>query len=310
MSEWSGLLFWPVYAYLVVSVAALLSLAAGGRDRSATTVLEATARAIFPVVALLIVPVSVGLFEAVSPDWALHRTWHALEDLLHGSAPAHALLHVANGLLVAGILVSVGRVVGWFARAHGFAGTVATHARRDQGNLSLYWLETSRPLCFTAGWLRPRVYLSRGLSGLLQPVEVEAMLVHESEHVRRRDGLIGGLLIAFYLLLPVPGAKVLLQDWRRASERACDAAAAAAVGSRVIVAKAVIRVTEAAHASHQSLCGSPAFTGDDDVEHRVNALLANAQPASGQPTWMLAAVTVLAGAAPALHHLAELIVHH
>ena len=310
MSEWSGLLFWPVYAYLVVSVAALLSLAARQRNRSEITVLEATARAVFPVLGLLLLPVSVGLFEAVSLDWALHRTWHALEDLLHGSAPAHALLHLANGLLLAGMLASVVRVVAWFARAHAFAGTVATHATRDQGHLPVYWLETPRSLCFTAGWLRPRIYLSRELFRQLEPVEVEAMLAHEKEHVRRRDGLIGGLLTAFYLLLPVPGARLLLHEWRRASERACDAAAAAAVGSRVTVAKAVIRVAESAHVSHPALCGSPAFTGDDDVEHRVKALLTPAQPSASQPLWLLSGVLILAAAAPALHHLAELIVHH
>jgi Zn-dependent protease with chaperone function len=41
----------------------------------------------------------------------------------------------------------------------------------------------------TAGWLKPRVYLSASLPEWLSPAELRAVIAHEAAHVRRRDPL-------------------------------------------------------------------------------------------------------------------------
>jgi len=42
---------------------------------------------------------------------------------------------------------------------------------------------------FTAGWLKPRVYVASALLERLSPTELEAVLAHEASHVERRDPL-------------------------------------------------------------------------------------------------------------------------
>lgn len=42
---------------------------------------------------------------------------------------------------------------------------------------------------FTAGWLKPQVYVARALAERLSPPELEAVLAHEASHVARRDPL-------------------------------------------------------------------------------------------------------------------------
>ncbi len=50
-------------------------------------------------------------------------------------------------------------------------------------------LPTDIALAFTAGLVRPRIYLSRGLLRELAPAELEATLLHEAAHAARSDPL-------------------------------------------------------------------------------------------------------------------------
>lgn len=50
-------------------------------------------------------------------------------------------------------------------------------------------IASDAPLAFCAGLLRPRIYVSRGLVDQLRPTELDAVLLHEGHHSRRRDPL-------------------------------------------------------------------------------------------------------------------------
>lgn len=315
MPEWGPVLFWPVYLYLVATAAALLSLAARTAGRGGeSTLIEARWRALLPVAAVLLLP----FWTAIVPhsgiaDRALHHLWHRWEAAVHGSAALHALLHFANFGLLLMVGASVVRLVASVARERAFAAEISARGQRaaDYPGLPLYRLPSTQPVCFTLGWLRPRIYLSRSLEEHLEGPELAAMLAHEQAHAERRDGLLDGLLRLFYTLLPVPGSKVLLRDWRRAVERACDAAAAEAVGSRMTVARALVQVARLVVRSRQSLPGVAGFTGEEDVEGRVAVLLAPAShPGRPFPLWRWSSAGLLLTGAPLVHHLAELFVHH
>lgn len=55
--------------------------------------------------------------------------------------------------------------------------------------LTISVLPTNMALAFTAGLVRPRIYLSRSLLRELAPAELEATLLHEAAHAARSDPL-------------------------------------------------------------------------------------------------------------------------
>lgn len=67
-------------------------------------------------------------------------------------------------------------------------------------------LPNREPIAFTAGLLRPRVYLSRGLFRSLSLEEQNAVLVHELAHARRRDPLRCLLVEVMFQALLLPAS--------------------------------------------------------------------------------------------------------
>jgi Zn-dependent protease with chaperone function len=66
---------------------------------------------------------------------------------------------------------------------------------------------------FTAGWLKPRVYVARALTDRLSPAELEAVLAHEASHVERRDPLRLSLLrFLSCMLFWLPAVHRLTED--------------------------------------------------------------------------------------------------
>lgn len=92
-------------------------------------------------------------------------------------------------------------------------------------------IASDRPLAFCAGILDPQIYLSRGLVEQLRPAELDAVLLHELHHCRRRDPFRYAVAVAlkdicFYL--PVLGW--LAQYLRENAELRADRAAIVGAG--------------------------------------------------------------------------------
>jgi len=67
-------------------------------------------------------------------------------------------------------------------------------------------LDFEVPLCFCAGFISPRIYLSRGIVEKLVPQELEALLLHEKHHLENYDPLkmlVGKLVVAALFFIPV-----------------------------------------------------------------------------------------------------------
>jgi Zn-dependent protease with chaperone function len=98
------------------------------------------------------------------------------------------------------------------------------------------------PQAFCAGYLRPRVYVSRATLELLAADELDAVLSHEEQHRRARDPLrlafAGALSEALFFL---PALAPLRERYSELSElRADRAAVAAAGGERHALASALL----------------------------------------------------------------------
>lgn len=167
-------------------------------------------------------------------------------------------------------------------------------------------LPLAEPQAFVLGFLRPRVYVSRGL--LAAAPSVEAVLAHEAAHVRRRDPL-RRVCASLALALHLPGiAGALERALARAQELAADAAAAAAVGDPPRVADALVRL--ARMRATRPLAAVGWHGGGDDLAARVDALLdEQPRPDRPRPVALAAAALALWGAtlvaADPLHRGAE-----
>ncbi|WP_432824537.1 M48 family metalloprotease [Dactylosporangium sp. CA-092794] len=161
----------------------------------------------------------------------------------------------------------------------------ALHAAGDphDGLLVADWADPHAVAVPPARGRAGHVLVTSGLLRLLDPAERGAVLAHERAHLahgHHRTAAAGTVAAAAHPLLRGVAATIDLLV-----ERSADETAAAAVGSRPLVARTIARVALAAHAAP-----GPAF-GGSDVRHRVEALTAPAGR-RGAPT--LAATVTLA----------------
>jgi hypothetical protein len=95
-----------------------------------------------------------------------------------------------------------------------------------QGHPGVQVIDARSPQAFCAGYLRPRIYISRGALELLSGEELRAVLVHEAHHRSTRDPLRFAcahvLSQAFFFL---PALRALDDRYRELAEQGADAAA-------------------------------------------------------------------------------------
>lgn len=92
---------------------------------------------------------------------------------------------------------------------------------------------------FTVGWLRPRIYIARGIADRLDAEQLTAVLAHEGAHAARRDPLRLSLLrFLTCTLFWIPALRRLADDIADEAEILADDAAA--VRSPVVLACAIV----------------------------------------------------------------------
>ncbi len=130
---------------------------------------------------------------------------------------------------------------------------------------------------FTAGWLRPRIFVEESLDRMLDPDELQAVLSHERAHARRRDPLRLSLLRFFACtLFYIPALRKLADDMADEAEIAADDEAAR--NNPLALASAIIKLAAAPGWAGQKgrFHGSPAIVGfqrDDLLDRRARRLL-------------------------------------
>lgn len=128
-------------------------------------------------------------------------------------------------------------------------------------------------LVFTMGWFTNTIFITEGLLRQCNAEDVDIILGHEREHVRRKDNL--RLLAGKLLMLIMPSflAKKMWEDLQLFTEAACDFSTAEKHGA-LNVAETLLRIERL---SPQKFCFFSktmvsAFTGSE-VEGRVMMLL-------------------------------------
>lgn len=112
---------------------------------------------------------------------------------------------------------------------------------------SLVVVDSPWLLCFCAGFLRPKIYLSTATIAQLPASELGAVLAHEDHHRRRRDPIRMALLAALQqALFFLPVVRLLRQRYMVAQEVAADTAALRQPGGRVALARALYQLSGSA----------------------------------------------------------------
>ncbi len=146
-----------------------------------------------------------------------------------------------------------------------------------------------RPAAFTVGLRRPRIMVTKTVVEALTDAELDALLLHEATHARRRDPL--RLLVAGFcrdLLFFLPIGHALFRVAVEAQERAADDAAAARTGAVEVASALLAFLKLAGRASHARLA---AAAGGGDPEARIRRLLG--APDAGRSHWTSRARTGL-----------------
>lgn len=149
----------------------------------------------------------------------------------------------------------------------------------------LVCIEGSSPIAFCVGGLRPSVFISEGLAGALDDAELEAVLLHEKDHLSQREPLRRALRrSATWGFFYVP----LLSWWARYQAERSELRADRLALSRVtpqVLARALMR----ADWGTPSLRTATAFAGA--AEARVAQLLGDPVPVRrpGLNLWALSA---------------------
>jgi len=231
-------------------------------------------------------PIALGdVFGGRDHLWALCLVaLHAILD------PVHGVFHL---LFFAGLgYASWDRLRAWRAfrrtvaplhadppRPGGAIGRAAALAGVDPGNVLVV---PGLPLpAFTAGWLRPRIYVSHSLGDALTEQELAAVLSHEGAHVARRDPLRLSLLrFLACTLFWVPALRRLAADIADEGEVRADDVAAGRHG--LALASALVRLgTWQPHPVGSLTVG---FTGGDLLERRVLRLTGEELPLRSRVT--------------------------
>lgn len=265
---------------------------------------------------LLAMPVSVGALMtlvAFLPSVAASIAGVHHHCASHAGHPHLCVVHLpagsgsATGWLVVAFAVTVAalRVVPVIAELRRSARLVAEllPPATSRGTVTV---PSSEPLCATVGVWAPMVVISSGFAEAVGPEALTAAVAHEEAHASRRDTL--WRITVRLAAVPLPSSVTgrLLSALDLATERACDEAAAVALGDRLVVADAILR---AQRLGLRRWNGIAAGFGPSHWAARVDALLA---PVTGAPTGVrrwdviagIATAVAVASAGP-VHHAAE-----
>ena len=141
-------------------------------------------------------------------------------------------------------------------------------------------IDDERPHAFCAGFLRPRVYVTSGALAILDAPALDAVLLHEQHHARRRDPLRQATSrVMARAMFFLPAVRELGRRQQALAEMSADESAVhAAPGNRSALARAMLSFTDASE-------------GDESVgidPARVDYLLGE------PPRWRFPAVLSLA----------------
>lgn len=234
---------------------------------------------------------SIGVGTAIiAATVAMHPT--PVQQLLQPSSWPRLLVLAVLPLLAIVLVAWIARLVFVLSRA---ARTVGRLPRADRlparlrssvartGVQRVQCISSSLPIAFCAGAARPRIIVSEGLAEQLDDRELEAVLLHERQHLREREPVVRAACeAAAQVLVFFPLARWWSRRRIELAELRADQAALRRVGPRPVAA-ALFRLGSTVPAA-------AAFAGDTEL--RVAQLLGDPLPPQ-RPALSTVAISLL-----------------
>ncbi len=169
----------------------------------------------------------------------------ACDNWVAGGGPA-ALLGLSLVALFATV-IGLGARSAWrqVRAARDYLRTLPGFEERQVAGTACRLIDSSEPLAFCAGYLRPSIYVSQGTLDRLSESELRAVLAHEGHHLRRHEPLrrLTAQAVADSLFF-MPLLRRISDRYRALGEVAADEAAVLTVGERRSLASALLKFAE------------------------------------------------------------------
>lgn len=125
-----------------------------------------------------------------------------------------------------------------------------------------------------AGWLRPILLVPVSCWTGLAPLQLEALLLHELAHIRRRDAWINALqLLVETVLFYHPGVWWVSGRLREERERCCDDLAVASGGNALTYARSLLELETLRRPSATLVLAADGSAGRGELQARIRRLL-------------------------------------
>lgn len=166
----------------------------------------------------------------------------------------------------------------------------------------IWVIDSAYPVAAVTGLFRTRLLISTRIVRECTPRELDAVIRHETAHVRRRDNLVRAAMTCLPdPLVLLPAGRELAADWAAAAEEAADdEAAGPRAEARMELAAALVRVARMAEGPPPRWMPALAFYEGTNLENRVHRLLLDGPGVKAVSTVRIAAAGVFAAAATLL----------
>ena len=194
--------------------------------------------------------------------------WHHPREFIlaswHGASIAISIIYV--------MYVAVGHILKLLDSGNKLNTLVALAEPLDS---DIQRLDTDTPAAFTAGYLKPRSYITQALLSQLSDEEFSIVKLHEKEHARRYDPVKKCLFQLLTALFPRNVSQRLNQSMTTAMEQSADRAILDEVPDRATIAATLLKVRRlVAQPIHlQTDTSFICNYGIDNIEQRIEYLL-------------------------------------
>jgi len=230
----------------------------------------------FIAVGTAIIATTVAMYPADVQSLLLPSSWSRLVAL--ALLPLFGAVVVAWIARLAFVLARAALTVGRLPRAKQLPARLRSSVART-GVERVRCISSSLPIAFCAGARRPLIIVSEGLAEQLDDGELEAVLLHERQHLREREPMVRAACeAAAQVLVFFPLARWWSRRRIEQAELRADQAALRRVGPRPVAA-ALFRLGSTVPAA-------AAFAGDTEL--RVAQLLGDPLPTQRPEAWTVA----------------------
>ncbi|MBI5643041.1 MAG: M56 family metallopeptidase [Deltaproteobacteria bacterium] len=156
---------------------------------------------------------------------------------------------------------------------------------------SVFLIDNSSRVAFTHGFLRPSIYISKGLLKSLDRDELKAVFLHELHHKKRYDPL-RFLFLSFLkdLFFYIPLVRHSVMNARIRKEHEADDAAASHAATRLNLAKALVKV---ASLNIETASIPASITGGSPVINRIKRLIEGKEVRFSPPSLKVVAASIV-----------------